>query len=781
MKRRLPALGLLLALAFSLCACGKNQETVLNGKKTKYSHTIAYATQAWGGVDITETEGEHSLKNQTAQLNFGQNSEGLESLVSLQTGETILQNTVITTLTRSDGQFGTVTGGREETAQGNYGVSHFCTGGGVRSPQTLSNAAVLKEFDLTDKAQQNAFSVLKNDVTAEKTEQGLSITSPGKVRSQFGARYLGVELQSADHYYLSLTLRTEQISGLKCYFSTDSVPLTEDTLLGTLDLTGAKGSEFVTLIAPIDNLLWKGVLQTLLFRLPEGESGTVELSRIAILTLNDAVDEGVFDSLWTVYSDRIYFTQTLKPNEISYTALSTVFSIPSAKCTEVLSLDDAIAVKLIDGSVFGIVRPAGGTLRTETENGMTNILLDWDTSTLSVTLRIYLNYTDSTEELEQIARQEREPLSEEQFVLDGCAYLGYDPKGGMYRISPSTDSFLIKLKKTDRPVYVYLESETNDAWCIYDKKGNQLPIFAGTTFPLYAKDGEITVTLKKQSTKESIQLPTFFAEEGLIEQSRSQSVFYGLYTQNTTCYAAPDGSYEVSLTATRLKDGKSTLYDVEYRFLTEKSVADGLSTLPLFSFETEYGFEEYYYLNSENQPVYSTAGSESVLYLGSTPYLGLLSDGSASGFLITDGQMTQKGTPETAHLSLRYEEIREGEPNKLILSFDLNDGEFIRGDVLTARIIQRDDGTETEATLKTLREQGNFRLIQTQDNTTKTVTALGMEETVIVCIEGYDRYQFPKITANGERFTPEYQVYVDENGYYGFAFAVNNGTELEIK
>ena len=149
MKSRLLALGLLCALTLSLCACASPEAGfVLNGKKTAYSDSIAYATQAWGGVNITETDGEHSLKNKTAQLNFGINTEGLESLISLQTGETILQNTVITTLIGPDGATATVTGGAETTARGNYGVSHSRQGS-LRSPSPLSAAKSLREFDLT--------------------------------------------------------------------------------------------------------------------------------------------------------------------------------------------------------------------------------------------------------------------------------------------------------------------------------------------------------------------------------------------------------------------------------------------------------------------------------------------------------------------------------------------------------------------------------------------------------------------------------------------------------
>ncbi|MBQ5743168.1 MAG: hypothetical protein IIV79_03125 [Clostridia bacterium] len=785
MNRRLLALGLLFALTLSLCACASPETGfVLNGKKTAYSDSIAYATHAWGGVNITETDGEHSLKNQTAQLNFGRNTEGLESLISLQTGETILQNTVVTTLSDAvgSGAFATVTWGEETTVQGNYGVSHARTGS-VCSPSSLSEAKPLKDFDLTAEDSQAVFSDLAYEVTAEKSENGLKITSLGKALSQFGARYLGLELGDSDHYYLSLTLRAENISGLECYFSTDTVPLTEETLLGTIDLSGVSGSEFVTLTAPIENNLWKGILQTLLFRLPKGEKGTVEVSRVTLLTLNDTVENDVFESLWTVYSDRIYFTQTLNQPEISFNFATTEIALPSAKCTDLQTQNGSVALTLIDGSVLGFVLFDQGKIRTETTDGVTKIFFDWNLKeTKALTLRVYLNYTDSLNEFKEIAKQERNPLSEHRFRLREAVFQGYDPKGGMYRIAPSADTFEISLKKTDRPIYLYLESETDAAWCVYDKKGNQLPIFAGTTFPLYAKEGTVTVKLARQSITESVEMPSFFAKEGLIEQSRSQSIFHGLCAQNTTRYAAPDGSYEVSLTATRLKDGTHTIYDVEYRFLDEKSVSDGLQTLPLFSFETEYGFEEYYYLNSENETVTSLAGSESVIYLGSTPYLGLLSEGSADGFLIADGQMTMSGAPSTAHLCLRYEEIREGEPNKMILSFDLNDGTFIRGDILTARIIQAHEGTSNEQALKTLRDQGNFRLIQTEDKNTEAITGLGMEESVIVCIEGFDRYQFPEITADGAPFTPtQYQVYVDKNGYYGFAFAVKNGTELKMK
>lgn len=782
MKSRLFALGLLIALTCSLCSCASPGNPLrFQGETTEYSQTIDYASQAWGGVEITEADGAHTLKNQRAQLQFGQDVQGLKSLISLQTGEVLLQNTVITTLKQSDGTVSTVTGGKETTAQGNYGVSHSRTDESLRSEGNAEEALLLKEFLLTETDGQNAFSALNNDVTAEKTETGLKITSLGKHRSQFGARFLGIDLGTADHYYLSITLKTTDVSGLKCYFSTDTVPMTEDTLLGTLDVSQAAGSEYVTLTAEIKNSLWNGTLQTLLFRLPEGETGHVELSRIALLTLNDPLIENAADTLWTVYSDRIYFTQTITANGVDYTEISTVISLPAAKCNQIEETDDAVAVMTVDGSVLGFVRPlSGGNLRWERDQSTVRIILDWEKGEeVSVTLPIYLNYTDDTDELNVFAKQERTPLSEEDFRLEGAELEGYDPKGGMYRLKRTAEEVSVSVKKLNRTVYLYLEPAEGTAWTVCDKKGTPLPVFAGTTFPLTAEKKTVTVTLRPHSASESVDLPDFFQDLGLEQLSRSDTAFHGLFSRNTEVYSAPDGSYTVTLTATRLKDGTATLYDVEYRFLSAKKVLDGLQTLPLFSFELNYGFEEYFYLDAENQPVSVPAGSEQISYLGSTPYLGLSGNGESAGWLITQGQMTQGGTPATAHLCLRYAEINEGEPNKMYLSFDVSNGEFVRGDTLTAQIIRTDKSSEEE--LNTLRNQGNFQLIITKDQGEKTFTALGMEETVTVCLEGFSHYQFPKLTLNGEPFTPEYQVYVDKNGYCAFAFAVENGGEIQVK
>ena len=223
MKRILTGI-LILSLGLALFGCAAQGGT-LRGKTTVYSPSVAYAHKAWGGVEITESASDHTLSNLTARLEFGSDTEGLRSLISRQTEETILQNTVVTTVTREDGLSGRITGGTDTVRQGNYGVSHSRSGSAIRLPADPTQATVLKEFDLTASAGRNQFGVLKNDVTVSEGGEGTKITSPGKNRSQFGARYLGIEIPRADRYYLSVTVRSEGISGMRCYFSTDTVTL----------------------------------------------------------------------------------------------------------------------------------------------------------------------------------------------------------------------------------------------------------------------------------------------------------------------------------------------------------------------------------------------------------------------------------------------------------------------------------------------------------------------------------------------------------------------------
>ncbi len=780
MKRRFISAGVLLALCLSLCACTASpQNTHLKGKQTEYSKTIAYADKAWGGVQIVGSDEKHTLKNQTAQIEFDNDTEGLYALSSLQTGETILQNTVKTQLTASDGTIGQILGGTETVHQGNYGVSHSRTDSALRFPGSADKSELLKEYDLTDNSTKTAFSVLKHEVTPDEDGTGLKITSKGDLRSQFGARALSLDLGTADHFYLSITLKAQEISGLKCYFSTSEIPLTEDTLLGTISLENIPGEEFVTLTAEIKSELWDGTLQTLLFRSPEGETGSVEISRIAILKGNDPLVENIADTRWTVYSDRIYFSQSLKIQKADYTSASTVISIQKAKCKEMIQTENAVALRLIDGSILGFVRPStGGTLSvTETENEI-QLTLQWDLSkeTPSIALRIYLNYTEDLSELNQIAEEERTPLTSENFLLTGAEFEGYDIENGIYRLKRTDENVTISLQKNDRTLYIYLPPAENTGWSVLDKKGNRLPIFAGTTFPFCSDGKNLSIQLVPENATNPLESPTFFSDSGLVEKSQSLSILNGLCAQNTTVYDSPDGAYSLSLTETRLKDGKGTVYDMEYQFHTRTQFSDLRAMFPLFSFEAGFEFDKYFYLNGEQQTITTSTGQEEFSYLGSMPYVGLTSDSGSAGWLITKGQMTTDGIPSTALLCLRYEE-----PNKLYLAFDQNEITFVKGDTLSAQVIRWQGASTDEETLKTLRNNGNFRLIQTEDKEIKTFTATGIEETVIVQIEGFNRYTFPKITANGEKFTPEYHVYVDQNGYYGFAFSVVSGTKLEIK
>ncbi len=779
MKHRITALLLGLTLTLSLAACTTPREGMLKGKQTEYSPTVAYGASAWGGVEITETKGEHSLKNKTAQLDFGGEQNGLLGLHSLQTGEVILQNTVTTAVTGKDGIVYTLTGGEDAVYQGNYGVSHGKTGMALSRPGTAEEAEVLKTYDLAETEGQKAFSALKNGVTLSQNETGLSVTSGGGNRAQFGARSLGVELGKADRYYLSVTLKAQNITGLKCYFATDTVSLTEDTLLGTLDISAAPWDDFVTLTAEIDHALWYGTLQTLLFRLPTGETGSLEISKISLLAGNDPLTEKAGEERWTVYSDRIYYSHQLTLPTENYASAVTVFALEEAKCTDLSENENGIGIQLIDGSVLGFVKPTDGTLRVERNGKILKILAEWNPNTFSLALGIYLEYTETYDPFFAFAARERNPLTAEDFVLENATFNGYDPKGGMYRITPTGEEFTVTLSPTDRAVYLFAPPKEGQGWSIYDKNGHLLPLPAGTTFPLKATEKKITVTLKATPAGEEVEIPSFFAESGLKQLSRTSSVLNGLCAQNTSVYSAPDGSYTVALTSTKLEGGKAEIYDISYTFHTRKSVSDLAETFPFFSFGLEYGFEEYFYFNGENETISLPAGSEDIAYLGAMPYLGLKNDTEEATWIVAGGQMTVSGKPSTAHLCLRYQEVEEDKPNKFFLAFDGTEAEFIKGDTLTAKVI-RIDGSYDEKALKTLRDSGNFQVIQKEHKKVKTFTALGMEETVMVQIEGFDRYIFPEITVNGEEYTPEYHVYVDGGGYYGFAFAVPNGATVSI-
>lgn len=778
------ALLLLLSLLGTLFACAAEDPLTptpyLNGRRTEYSPTISYAEQARDGVEIGETAAGHALENRTARLEFGEGTEGLLALSSLQTEEILLKNTVITTLTSESGKTATVTGGMERIEQGRYGIGHHRLEGDLTLPADATQAVEKKVYNLTGKSA-SAFSALKNDVTVASGETGLTVTSPGKNRSQFGAKNLKLELEEHDHYYLSVTLKSSGISGIKCFFATDGTTLTEQTALGTLALSDS--TEFVTLTAEIDNRFWEGTLQTLLFRLPEGEEGTVTLSRVAILTAEDETDPAVADTLWTVYSDRIYFSQTMTFGEKKYTAASTVITVNRALCKEITETPNAVGLNMIDGSVLGFVRPAtGAAMRTEQTESEIRLILDWDLTaqTPALALRIYLNYTDSTDELERLAQQERNPLTAADFTAEGATFDRYDPRGGMYRFTRTAEAVTVTVKGNDRTVFLHVPPAEGTAWRLCDREGTRLPVFAGDTVPICADGKDLTVKLIPETAPQTLEDPPFFPDSGLIPVSRTSTLLNGLCAQNTALYTSADGTYSVTLTSTKLTDGSVTVYDVRYDFHGKKQVSDLLKAFPFFSFELTYGFEEYFYLNGENEPVTLPAGQEETAYLGSMPFVGLKGETEEGGFLITKCAMTAGGTPSTALTALRYEEVSEHHTNRLFLSFDAGETDFVRGDSLTVQVI-RTESADREA-LEALRNGGNFNLIRKETKPQEPLQITGMENTVILQIEGYEDYSLPALKANGTPFTPEtYHVYVDENGYYGFAFSVNTGTQISVE
>ena len=780
MKYRIAALLLCLGLGLSLCACSSDTNGGLNAAPSPYSATIAYATEARGGVSLSDSALGHSVTNRTVRLDFGTGREELLALSSRQTGEILLKNTFVTTLTTADGRTAVITGGNDRVEQGQYGVGHRRTEQNVAIPALPSEATLLKEYAPNGKGLSD-FSALNNDLSSEMTDAGLKITSEGKNRSQFGARFLDLDLGEHDKYYLSITLKTTGLSGLKCFFSTTDTPLTESTVLGTLQLTDS--AEFVTLTAPIENANWKGVLQTLLFRLPEGETGTAEISRIALFAADSTSDPEVADTLWTVYSDRIYFSQVLNFNTVSYQSVTTSVSVSTAKCTQVIESEHSVGLKMIDGSIFGVTRPASGaSLTVEKTDEEIRLIFQWDLSqsTPMLATRVYLNYTDSTAELDRIAAEERNPLSADNFLLEGAEFVRYDPRGGMYRLNATSDGVSVTVKGGNRRIYMHMPPTQSTVWKVCDKEENRLPIFAGETFPLCPSGSDLTLRLKGETRPREVESPEFFPDSGLDQISRTSTVLNGLCVQNTTVYGAKDGSYTVTLVTTRLNDGTCTVYDIQYDFLGRKQVSDLLKVFPFFSFELTYGFEEFFYLNGENEAVTVTAGDEDVVYLGSMPYIGMKNDTEAAGWLITTSAMTASGESSTALLALRYEEVSEQSPNRLYLAFDAGETDFVRGDTLTARVIRTDSDPSAER-LSTLRAAGNFQLIQTKHRSEESFTAAGMESTVILQVEGFDDYRFPQIKADGEIITPEYHVYVDEKGYYGFAFSVKTGSVISIE
>lgn len=779
MKRRILPLLLVPALILPLCACsnGGTQGNPLSAAKTEYSETVAYANLACNGVSLSETQAGHVLKNSTASLTFSPDQSGLASLQSLQTEEILLQNTFRTLLTAEDGTVWQITGGEEHTEQGRYGISHRREGEDAEAPAKREDAEALKTYDLTEEAK--TFAALANQVTQTDTERGLHVVSPGKQRSQFGARDLGLDLGEHGRYDLSVTLRGEGISGISVFFATDTTPLTEETNLGTLSLEDSE--QFVTITAQIDHEAWNGLLETLLFRLPEGEEGWIEISQIALLAADGRRDEGVSDTLWTVYSDRIYFSQTLSPSEQRYTKAVTEVSLNRRTCLQVLESEDAIALKMIDGSLLGFVRPTGGAVaQVDSGNGTLTVRFTWDLEQDEPMLafRVYLNYTASASELTTLAAQERDPLTESDFSLKGASLERYDPRGGIYRLTPTDREITVTVKPNGRTVYFFVPPAEGTVWILSDADGAPLPVFAGTTFPVCSQSESVTFRLLPENEPEPIEIPDFFPTEGLERIGEETSLLNGLCTQNTIRYRSVDGTYSVTLTATRLSQDGATIYDIRYDFLARKHVSDLRNAFPFFTFCLEYGFERYCYWSSDGELVQKNAGEEEYAQLGSMPFLTLSADTEAEGWLITKCAATSEGITSTALPILRYEEISEQGTNKLCLTFDAQKVNFVLGDTLVAQVLQL--GTDDAETIKALRDSGNYRLIQTQQKSDAPFRVLGMEETTIVRIEGFADYKFPKLTLDGEEYAPSYHVYLDENGLYGFAFPAKTGAEIRI-
>lgn len=764
---RVAALFLASVQCLLLCSCRSSRSS------DPYSETISYASRAQDRADLVCGDGNFLLKNRTAALLLPSDASDTLSLGSQQTGETLMKHTFSSYLTAPDCSSAPLTGISATGSREVYSAS-LSQSLALRIPADPSAAQSAVSFSLTRERDRAALSALAYHISSEGTDSGLRFTSTASEYAQFGARDLSVVLPEADRWYLSLTLRVSGVQALECYFSTDSVPLTRSMLFAEVDLTSVGAEDFVTLTVPFSHRSWCGVLQTLLFRF-QGE-GTVELSELSVRALLDPVIEDCASRQWHFFGDRIYFSQQASlPEGLPYRDFVTEIRFDSNICVSVEETDSFAAVCLIDGTVFGAVRPAGGGVLSveRTSEGILFRLIS-PAEPGGEGFSLYLEYTEDFSTLASCADRERSPLSAEDLSLSGAAFLGYDSRTGVYRIAPEGDS--VSLSVPGGPFYFALEGDS--PWLFYDENEQLLPLASSSVFPSVFGNAPRRMILHRQAAVlEEDSLPFF--GRGFLETGHASTVLDGLCRQYVSSYLRSGTDCSVSVTATHLEGGSCTIYDLVYTFTRDSTVSDLSSFFPLFSFGLEYGFDRYFYLNGEDLPVSASAGEEDRIYLGSMPYLALLGDSEEQGWIISRSEMTVGGRSEAALLTLRYREADEEQQNRLELLYDRGETIFLRGDTLSLQLVCF-NGSDPSGTLPSLRSAGNFRQIQEADRSERIVRVSGLEDTVILRLGGFSDYTFPELYRDGERFFPEYRVIAESNGTYSFAFSLPNGSELKI-
>lgn len=271
-----------------------------------------------------------------------------------------------------------------------------------------------------------------------------------------------------------------------------------------------------------------------------------------------------------------------------------------------------------------------------------------------------------------------------------------------------------------------------------------------------------------------------------------------VYTDVTMNFLAHNGDAKLSYRAIELPqtDENRNFVTIELEFLNDVTIENARERLRFMRFDTRFSlFQKFGYLaadGSDAEVAVSSLDSATTYPLGrDQPYMAfydiLPSEQQLAnvGLVITNSEITVGGKSTDVGFVVGF----DPSSNCGWFSLDADTLSFQAGDKIVLDFILMPYGKQinTAAPLQKLRADACDMLFRTQasDNRAEFTLEKGVNN-VVLRAEGFTDYRLPTITCDGQPFelssgkgyADGYQVYVNENGLYDFAFAIDAETYM---
>lgn len=267
-----------------------------------------------------------------------------------------------------------------------------------------------------------------------------------------------------------------------------------------------------------------------------------------------------------------------------------------------------------------------------------------------------------------------------------------------------------------------------------------------------------------------------------------------VYTDVTMYFTAQNGDARLSYRAVELPqtDENRAFTTLTLEFLNDVTIENARERLRFMRFDARYSsFRKFGWLSEDGTPAETAAGAlsgKTTFPLGSDrPYAAFYDIAPVPeqvaniGLVITASDVTVGGKPFAGGFCVGY----DPKSNTGWFSLDADTLEFKKGDRITIGFILMPYGkqiTSADPIIKLREDAGDMLFTVTASDGRAEFRLESGVNNVVLRAEGFEDYRLPSITADGaplelssgKGYADGYQVYTDENGLYGFAFALDS-------